>query len=83
MHSFSEMDLSTIDYYLKNLATKDVSFLVETNVNTIGSIVDEHLEVKTSEFPIPDHFTLLTRFSDGVQTRHVTSIYINKEKLSK
>ena len=81
MHSFSEMDLHSVDYYLKKLATKNVSFLVETNVNVSKSIMLEHLELKSSEFPIPEYFKLLTRFSDGIQTRYVTSIYANENKI--
>ena len=82
MHSFSEMDLHSIDYYLKKLTTKNVSFLIETNVNIPSSIADGHLEIRTSEFPIPKFFKLLTRFSDGIQTRYVTSIYVNEKYFS-
>lgn len=81
MHSFSEMDLHSIDYYLKKLATENVSFLIETNVNISENIANDYLEVRSSEFPIPSQFKLLTRFSDGIQTRYVTSIYVNERKI--
>jgi hypothetical protein len=74
MHSFSEMDLETIEYYL-NMLTTNTSFLIETNVN-IDNVAAGHLEIKSSDFPIPKHLKLLTRFSDGIQSRHVTSIYM-------
>ena len=45
------------------------------NVN-VDSVADGHSEIKSSDFPIPKHLKLLTRFSDGFQTRHVTSIYM-------
>ena len=74
-HSFSEMDLATVRYYLETLVRPKVSYLVETNVNIPKHVFVGHLELMSRNFPIPKTHRLLTKFPDGIQSRYVTSIY--------
>ena len=74
-HSFSEMDLPTVKYYLKTLVTPKTSYLIGTNVNIPRHVFAGHLEIMSCDFPVPKTHKLLTRFADGIQSRYVTSIY--------
>lgn len=74
-HSFSEMDYSTVKYYLETLVTPNTSYLIETNVGIPDHRFAGHLELMSRDFPIPKTHRLLARFPDGIQSRYVTSIY--------
>jgi len=74
--SFSEMDTSTIQFYLENFLTS-AKFFIENNVN-----IDAHTynggfsEILVRDFPIPLRYRLLSRFSASESwSRYVTSIY--------
>jgi len=78
--SFSEMDMITIDYYLKVLVTEKTSFLIETNSNKKVMNTDGHIEIPSSEFPIPKSHILLSRsptWRTSLGHRYLESIYIN------
>jgi hypothetical protein len=78
-HSFSEMELNTVQWYINELICPEVNYIIETNSNRLGSTnVGGREEVQSREIPIPESHNLLMRFQDSeYDSRYVTSVYTN------
>jgi len=77
--SFSEMDISTVRFYLDTFLT-NARFFIENNVNIPDSEnYGGYGEILVRDFPLPPQYKLLSRFSASESwSRYVTSIYIHK-----
>lgn len=77
--SFSEMDYDTVKFYIDVLLTKGpVKALFEINSNTRALNKSSHIEVPSSEFPLPETFQLIYKLpSVNIEFRHryVQSLY--------
>ena len=79
VHSFSEMDKISVDFYLKYLANEKLNYFIETNSNVLGSLnFGGHVEVLSRDIVLPEYYQLLARFSESDNSRYVTSIWSNK-----
>ena len=81
--SFSEMDYSTISFYLKTLLKNGpVKAIFEINSNKDVENTGGHTEIKSSLFPIPKSFKLIKRnqsFNSYFDHRYLESLYVKIE----
>ena len=78
--SFSEMNRVTIKYYLDVLVTETTDYLIETNSNQPVENTGQHLEVPSSEFPVPDSHRMISRgpiWRTPLGHRYLQTIYLN------
>lgn len=83
--SFSEMNLVTIKYYLDVLVTETTDYLIETNSNLPVENTGQHIEVPSSEFPVPDSHRMISRgpiWRTPIGHRYLQTIYLNKFRLA-
>lgn len=77
--SFSEMDYGTVKFYIDVLLARGpVKALFEINSNIKNMNTSSHIEVPSSEFPLPENFKLIYRLpSVNIEFRHryVQSLY--------
>ena len=81
--SFSEMDISTVNFYIDQLTKNNPKFLIENNVNKPNSKNYSNFnENIVRNFKIPPQYSLLTRFSASeTWSRYVTSIYVRNQSI--
>lgn len=77
--SFSEMDHETVEFYMKTFLTNDVKYLFEINSNENITNTGDHIEIKSSSFPLPKSYKLLKRSpTTYLSSRYLESLYIRE-----